>query len=250
MKKLTINLITLSVLLLISNSSFSQDIILLSNGTELSAKVIEINPVQVKYKLFSNPEGPTYVVNKSSVVRITYPDSSVDAFNEVVVINKTEKPEVAYNPNIIRFHFFDVVYSDFTVSYERIFNDGKIGLQIPLGLGFNTNYETSNFNLNNLIYSGLGINIYPAGNKVFQYMTGGVVRIGNGRTFNGPQNTGVDLFYWRFLLNNGFILNLTPAVNMSAVAGIGIVHYSKDTREYDQGFNRTAFFSVCVGYRF
>lgn len=247
MKKIAIILL-ITGFSFIAQLSFSQDIILLKNGSELKAKVLEINPLQIKYKMFSNINGPTYVVNKSDVVRITYEDGTADVFQIVDNTKKTEKTPLDFDPNVIRFHFFDVVYSDFTVSYERIVASGKLGIQIPVGIGFNSNYATSNFNLNNQYYSGIGLNFYPTGNTRFQYLAGPSFRFGNGYSYVNQVKT--DMFYWRFLLNNGFVLNLTNTVNLTAIASLGLVHYSKDTENYQKGFNRSAFFSVMVGYRF
>jgi hypothetical protein len=60
------------------------DLILFKNGDEISAKVLEITPTEVKYKRCDNIEGPTNTVNKSSIFSITY----VNGSKEII---KTEK---------------------------------------------------------------------------------------------------------------------------------------------------------------
>ena len=52
------------------------DLILLKNGEEISVKVLEITPTEVKYKRFDNSEGPTKTINKSSISSITYSNGS------------------------------------------------------------------------------------------------------------------------------------------------------------------------------
>ena len=51
------------------------DIILLTNGEEISVKIIEITPTDVKFKRCDNLEGPTKMINK-------YEDGSIPVSNE------------------------------------------------------------------------------------------------------------------------------------------------------------------------
>lgn len=48
----------------------AQDVITLKNGDEISAKVLEIGIDNVRYKKYSNLEGPTYTIKKSDIFRI------------------------------------------------------------------------------------------------------------------------------------------------------------------------------------
>lgn len=50
----------------------AQDRIMLSNGTEVYAKIIQINDVEVMYKTPDNLDGPTRVVNRYEVLYIRY----------------------------------------------------------------------------------------------------------------------------------------------------------------------------------
>jgi len=61
---------------------FSQDIILLKRGTRLEAKVTEITPTLVRYKLFAEPNGRIYFVYKDDIVSIMYQDGRVETFNQ------------------------------------------------------------------------------------------------------------------------------------------------------------------------
>jgi hypothetical protein len=66
------------------------DVILLKNGEEISAKVLEITPTEVKYKRCDNLEGPTTTIYKSSIFSITYANGS----KEVI---KTENNTISNN---------------------------------------------------------------------------------------------------------------------------------------------------------
>ena len=52
------------------------DLLLLKNGEEISTKVLEITPTEVKYKRCDNLEGPTITISKSSIFSITYVNGS------------------------------------------------------------------------------------------------------------------------------------------------------------------------------
>ena len=69
------------------------DVILLKNGEEISAKVLEITPTEVKYKRCDNLEGPTTTINKSTIFSITYANGSKE-------VMKTENTTIS-NKNSI-----------------------------------------------------------------------------------------------------------------------------------------------------
>jgi hypothetical protein len=58
----------------------AQDILFKLDGEQVAVKVIEITPSEVKYKLTSNLEGPTYVVPKSEIFMVEYANGSKDVF--------------------------------------------------------------------------------------------------------------------------------------------------------------------------
>lgn len=39
----------------------AQDVITKRNGDEILAKILEVNPTEIKYKRYDNPDGPLYV---------------------------------------------------------------------------------------------------------------------------------------------------------------------------------------------
>lgn len=70
----------LSLFALLFTSLRAQDIIIKSNGDEIQSKVIEIGNDEIRYKNFSNPNGPTYVIRKSEVFMIRYQNGGKDVF--------------------------------------------------------------------------------------------------------------------------------------------------------------------------
>ena len=59
---------------------FAQDKIYKLKGTVINAKVIEIGTDEIKYKLFDSPDGPIYVVDKSTLNRIEFADGRVEKY--------------------------------------------------------------------------------------------------------------------------------------------------------------------------
>jgi hypothetical protein len=60
------------------------DVILLKNGEEISAKVIEIGVYELKYKKCDNIDGPTFSILKKDVFMIKYPNGNRDVFKDDV----------------------------------------------------------------------------------------------------------------------------------------------------------------------
>ncbi|MGD1841800.1 MAG: hypothetical protein ACFB0B_13025 [Thermonemataceae bacterium] len=78
-----IRIICLLACLITAQASFAQDILMLKNGEELEIKTLEVGESTIKYKKFTNLEGPTYTVEKSKVFKIKYENGGEDLFNVV-----------------------------------------------------------------------------------------------------------------------------------------------------------------------
>lgn len=48
----------------ITLNSFSQDVIILSNGNEIEAKIVKVGNTEIEYKKWSNQDEPTYTEQK------------------------------------------------------------------------------------------------------------------------------------------------------------------------------------------
>lgn len=60
----------------------AQDLITKKNGEVIKAKVFEVSSDEVKYKLYDEPEGATYIVRKSELVMIRYESGREEVFSE------------------------------------------------------------------------------------------------------------------------------------------------------------------------
>ena len=69
--------------LLCSTSVFAQDVIVKKDGSTILSKVLEVNTDNIKYKKFSNQNGPTYTINKSEIMSINYENGDKDTFDNL-----------------------------------------------------------------------------------------------------------------------------------------------------------------------
>lgn len=75
------SLVLAFVLCLISNISFSQDLIRFKDGTEVNGKVKEITEEYIVYTKQSQPDGPIRKVSLNSLSHIIYADGSKEIFS-------------------------------------------------------------------------------------------------------------------------------------------------------------------------
>lgn len=68
----------------------SCDNIILTDGTEIPAKVTEIGINEIKYKRCSQKDGPTIVLAKSDVLMIRYTDGSKDIFPQQASVSEND----------------------------------------------------------------------------------------------------------------------------------------------------------------
>lgn len=66
------------VLFCVSLIAMAQDVIVKKDGTTVLSKVLEISSTEIKYKQWSNQDGPLYSINRSEVVSINYENGNVE----------------------------------------------------------------------------------------------------------------------------------------------------------------------------
>jgi hypothetical protein len=60
---------------------FSQDVITLKTGEDISAKIIEVGLTDIKYKKFDNIDGPLFTILKSEVLMTRYKNGTKEVYN-------------------------------------------------------------------------------------------------------------------------------------------------------------------------
>lgn len=72
-----------------------QDVILKKDNTTVLSKVLEVTSTEIKYKKWSNQEGPTYSISLSEITSINYQNGETDRFTDNTTI--TQAPQQTVN---------------------------------------------------------------------------------------------------------------------------------------------------------
>lgn len=111
----------------------AQDVITKRDGSTIQAVVVEVNQSEIKYKSFSNQEGPLYIINKNDVVLIQYKNGE----NEVIEPVIEKKKNVITSIPKYRLLKESISYSDYVPCQNDKYSPGWCGFAsfvIP-GLG-------------------------------------------------------------------------------------------------------------------
>ncbi len=125
----------LILFLLCSVTLFAQDIIVQNNGNTILSKVVEIGATEVKYKKFSNLNGPTYTIAKAEILVINYENGEKESFANaqasVVNTNNIGKRMLSDN-ELLR---VDANNNNAAPKVKRLRRNGWIGALIGVGVG-------------------------------------------------------------------------------------------------------------------
>jgi hypothetical protein len=77
--------VLLALLVCCTSAAYAQDQLTKRNGDELTVKVIEITPAEVKFRRADNLDGPLISIWKSDVFMIRYANGTKEVFNTVPV---------------------------------------------------------------------------------------------------------------------------------------------------------------------
>lgn len=83
--------IVLSMLSLAAINVAAQDVVVKKDGSTILAKVLEVNQDNIKYKKFSNQNGPTYTINLSDVMSVNYENGEKEDFNNRSTTNEANQ---------------------------------------------------------------------------------------------------------------------------------------------------------------
>ena len=73
--------LTVIVALFCAANTFAQDVILKTDGSEIKAKILEVDDHQVKYKAFDYQDGPTRIINTYDVMMVSFENGTKEFFN-------------------------------------------------------------------------------------------------------------------------------------------------------------------------
>ena len=259
------------------------------NNEVIVAKVLEVNPTQIKYNRFDLPNGPVFILNRYEVATIIYSNGSA----EIITKKATPEPEVITNEPTKKFidkratdfghHFFyfsvtDLVLKLISGGYEYTLPNGKFSIGIPVSFGmadmgignFDSSYTRNGFHFGRLpgispnkIYStGMSFRYYIRGQGTVRYFVGPTIEYGEFYDFEEIYDyITYEYSYLRkketyggVILNNGVLFQ--PLKNLNINALVGLVIIQRSDRNYNNNFpfyydqNYGIQGSINVGFKF
>lgn len=256
--------------------SKAQDTLYTANGNKIIAKVLEINPIEIKYKNPSNLEGPIYIISKSDVVLIQFSNGTNEIINANPVSYTSQSnqnsrindsviktlPNFYYmNSNLISINALALANSDITIIYDREFFKSKLNLSFLAGYNFNSRMNPINWfiydakkNAKKNYDLGLGINFMPRNKKRVQYFVGALAKYMS-YSYDEPINPRTNLYYKRadgyelaFMITNGWLFRISPNFNFKVFWSLGSSRHFPDL---NSGYRLPKnYIGYCFGYRF
>jgi hypothetical protein len=205
----------------------AQDVMFMSDGSKQETKVLEVGTESIRYKKHNNLTGPDYVVAKAKVVLIIFENGVHEVISTTSKTASTveDTANTSFGKSLISFNVMDILLNRISFGYERIFAKGKIGLKIPIGVGF---LENTSSNLNTKWISGLDLHYYPMGQRKVSYFTGFSFAFGQELEdsylygSNGYQRVINNVNFYGFYLNNGVYFKTGRNIGLSLNFGIGL----------------------------
>ena len=109
-------------MLLASACSFAQDVIVKKDGSTILSKVIEIGTTEVKYKKFSNQNGPNYSILKTEIQAINYEDGEKETFTDIVPQSEQQQQ---FNYNDYAGQMAQGIYTNNAMQKEKLLTSAK-----------------------------------------------------------------------------------------------------------------------------
>lgn len=242
--------ICITLLVFASDYLDAQDTLYKVDGSIYIVKIFELNESQVKYKLFSNPEGPTYVISKENVTRIRYESGLIEDFPKSISGNtipglKLDLIITDFGRNFFSVNVFDLLtQSTLTFGYEYTFKSGRFSLEVPISFTLgNKRYYFSN----KAFGTGLDFNLYPYGQGRVKFFYGPSFEY---RKYKFSNTTYEINSAYAFLFQAGYLFQPQKHLNISVKAGIGYIRLIRDDYSYYSNGEVATKVGLNIGYKF
>ena len=237
--------IIIAMLLFATGITYGQDTLFKVDGTILLTKIIELNQTQVKYKLYSNPEGPTYVAGKEFISQIVYENGVVEIFPvhenaNIAPILKIDPRSVDFGRNFISINLFDLLgRNTLTISYEYTFKNGLSSFKVPISIKLD---DIDYYDDRKVFGIGLDYYLYPFGQGKSKLFYGPSFEY---KKFDSATYFQTDAAY-AFLFQAGYLFQPHKNINISIYGGLG---YAQIIADFDYGEVATRA-GLNLGYKF
>lgn len=246
----------ITVLAIIPVLVTAQDLLYFASGNILKTTNTTISTDSVSFQIFNSSQ-QKYSINKNELVKMITENGDIIKFSG----KYNESGSSSFNKNIVSFNTLGIPMGRFTMSYQMLSKDGKVGVEFPVSVGlFNDTYtdpfpEIFDIELYSMFYSGVTVNWYPLGQRKVNYILGPSLRIGVGIDNNYycydcgyDYNSNKQMFYTKLLINNGLVLTPSEHFSMSFIFSLGVM--LRDNYPGEETFGTTADFQFNLAYHF
>lgn len=130
-------------LLLISCQLFAQDKIVKKGGEILEVTILEISPNEIKYRLFSDPQGPIFIMDKDRIAEVIYKNGRVEKYEKP--LNDAEF-YVDQKKRALKMNFISPLLGYTQLAYEQNIKPGR-SFEVSLGIiGLGRNQDLLDWN--------------------------------------------------------------------------------------------------------
>lgn len=138
--------ILLFSLMLAGFISVSQsDTLYTAKKAKIPCKIYEINEYEIKYRRAEAPDGPIYVIDKSTVIKYTLSTGFTEILIQDELSLEGEHKEILGNRQVIKIHPFSFAFNHFSMSYEKVI---KVGMNLDVEAGYINSAMSTNKGVN------------------------------------------------------------------------------------------------------
>lgn len=91
------------LIVLCSIGAFAQDVIILTDGNSIEAKVLKVNNSEIEYKKWNNLDGPVYTLNVNMITTIRYMNGEEESYSLPQETSSDQK-------ELLKYHKYNKVY--------------------------------------------------------------------------------------------------------------------------------------------
>ena len=157
MKKLLLILLCLPMI------GFGQDNIILKDGVEINAKIEEVGESNIKYRKFSNQDGPMFTKSKDKIFMIKYANGEKEIFSNINTSLNRRKAGTLLVGGMSNFKFESTFESDSLYSTTQVSIIPSIGLFITDNFVFGATILYSDFFVNGESIESAAAGLYIRG---------------------------------------------------------------------------------------
>lgn len=160
--------------------------------------------------------------------------------------------------NVVSLNILDLSIGNAHLGYERLINNGLIGLKFSVNFDYNENSDAGVTGLKRSFVTSLDLNLYPTGQGRFKYFAGPSFRVGRVATryFHSNDVSGLTTYdysnhlgFMGVFFNNGLVIQPFQwlYVGVQGTLGIGLFKSLDKKHSYAQ---IDGSFALNMGYRF